>query len=179
MTDSRQHIRATDVAVSRSAMAAPLVAILLAVLLAIVAWCAWPVTTVAIVDETTGTTLALIAAEGDATLRLSYVHSIYRQPGVEEFAVREDGLYLVRISSPSVAVLEYYARPEPIESTGSGYAIQVAPTIYQRLPVKAGPVGQRTVSYAGREIPLHERAGSGDRVTLSVARVPRLLTWRP
>ena len=100
---------------------------------------------------------------------LRYMHSIYRQPATEEFAVRADGLYLVRLASPSTAVLEYYARPEPVTPAGSGFEIRLArPERFPRLSVLASEVGERTVVYAGRELPLHRLAGPGHRVSLSL-----------
>jgi hypothetical protein len=105
-------------------------------------------------------------------LQLRYVHSIYRQPATEEFAVRRDGLYLVRLASPSTAVLEYYARPEPVAPVapaGSGFEIRLArPERFPGLSVLASEVGERTVVYAGRELPLHRLAGPGHRVSLSL-----------
>jgi Domain of unknown function (DUF1850) len=145
-----------------------------ALCLGLLIWSLWPVLAVQIVNETRRQTIARLAVQDGAPLRLSYVHSIYGQPGVEEFAVRPGGLELVRLGSPSAAVLEYYARPEPILTAGRLYEIRPAPQRYPQLSVRVGPVGRRTVVYAGHKLALHELAADGDRVTLEVLPVPRL-----
>ena len=142
--------------------------------LGLLIWSLWPVRAVQIVNDTRQQTIARLAVEDRAPLRLSYVHSIYRQPGIEEFAVRPGGLDLVRLGSPSVAVLEYYARPEPIVAAGGLYEIRPAPQRYDQLSVRVGPVGRRTVVYAGHQLALHELAADGDRVTLEVVHLPRI-----
>ena len=125
-----------------------------------------------VVDETSGETLAHLplapesgrelgqgaeaGLEGGAPLQLRYRHSVYGQPAVEEFAVTPAGLRLVRLASPSVAVLEYYARPEPIRPAPEGYEIRVlsGPPV-PRLTLLASETGQRTVRLRGA------RAGPG------------------
>jgi hypothetical protein len=127
-----------------------------------------------VVDEARGESIAVLPVAGDSLLELRYVHSVYHQPAVEEFAVRPDGLRLVRLTSPSVAVLEYYARPEPVTPTDTGFEIRLATAErYPRLEVLVGEVGQRTVVYAGRELPLYRLAGEGVRVGLTVTQGER------
>lgn len=128
--------------------------------------------TVRVVDEARGVTLARLPAQGDQRLELRYVHSVYRQPAVEELEVTPAGLRLVRLASPSAAVMEYYARPEPVRPTAEGYEIRIAPETQApapRLELLVGETGRRTVVYAGRELPLHTLAGEGARVSLTVA----------
>jgi hypothetical protein len=160
----------------------------LALLLAVAIWAVWPQPTVRVVDATTRATLARLPIHDGAPLRLAYVHSIYRQPGVEEFAVGADGLALARIASPSLAVLEYYARPEPVAPAPEGYEIRIqpcdgpAPCAWQAaqptLSVLVSALGRRTLSYAGRELPLDELAAESGHVTLQVGWAPRLvLLW--
>ena len=110
---------------------------------------------------------------GRALLQLRYRHSVYGQPAVEEFAVTPAGLRLVRLASPSVAVLEYYARPEPIRPAPEGYEIRVlsGPPV-PRLTLLASETGQRTVRFGGRELPLATLAGDGHRVSLAVTGAP-------
>jgi Domain of unknown function (DUF1850) len=144
-----------------------------------------------VVDETSGETLAHLpldlgtapgmapgtdtedeggaGGEGGALLQLRYRHSVYGQPAVEEFAVTLAGLRLSRLVSPSVAVLEYYARPEPIRPAPEGYEIRVLsdPPV-PRLGLLASETGQRTVLIGGRELPLAALAGEGHRVSLAV-----------
>ena len=140
-------------------------------------WALWPVRLVQ-VEDARGLPLARLPVADDALLQLSYVHSIHRQPAVEEFAVRADGLELVRLASPSVAVLEYYARPEPIVPDGEAHVIRPAPERHAPLAVRVGTVGQRTLRYAGQILPLHGLAADGERVTVQVVQTPRLaLLW--
>ena len=160
----------------------------LALLLAGAAWAIWPQPTLQVVDATTRVTLARLPLQDQAPLRLTYVHSIYRQPGVEEFAVAADGLALARLASPSEAVLEYYARPEPITPASEGYEVRIQPcrnpgacaqqAAQPTLSVLVSALGRRTLSYAGRELPLYELAADGGHVTLQVGWAPRLvLLW--
>jgi hypothetical protein len=140
-----------------------------------------------VVDETSGETLAHLpldlgrapgtapgtdtegGREGGALLQLRYRHSVYGQPAVEEFAVTPAGLRLARLASPSVAVLEYYARPEPIRPAPEGYEIRVlSDPPLPRLGLLASETGQRTVLFGGRELPLASLAGDGHRVSLAV-----------
>jgi hypothetical protein len=144
----------------------------------------WPVPAVRVFDAASQRTLARLPADEGAPLRLSYQHSIYRQPGIEEFAVRDGALRLVRLASPSMAVLEYYARPEPIVAGADGYEVRVAacegaapcarPASQPTLTVLVSGLGQRTLSHAGRRVPLHELAADGSRVTIQVGLAPRL-----
>ena len=146
--------------------------------LALALWGLWPVSALEIANATTHQTIARLAVAGDAPLRLTYRHSIYRAPAAEEFAVGEEGLDLVRLASPSPAVLEYYARSEPIVASGAGYEIRLAPERHAALALLASELGQRTVAYAGHELPLHHLAADGHRVTLRVVRAPRVtLLW--
>jgi hypothetical protein len=141
-------------------------------------WALAPVPVLHVANATGNQTVARLPLVPEAPLRLSYVHSIYRAPAAEEFAVGDAGLALVALHSPSLAVLEYYARREPVLTTESGYTIQVAPEQHPHLAVRASAIGQRTVAYAGHELPLHRLAADGDRVTLAVERAPRLaLLW--
>ena len=128
-----------------------------------------------ITNESTDRIVAEVPVDTGAGLTLSYVHSIYRQPGHEEFTVQPDGLRLVRLRSGSVPVLEYYARVEPIRSAAAGaeHVIDVAPELHRTLPVLVSALGQRTVTTNGRSYRLHQMVADGDRVRLRVARVPR------
>ncbi|HEU5318826.1 MAG TPA: DUF1850 domain-containing protein [Chloroflexota bacterium] len=139
----------------------------------------WPTRAVRIVDETNGRQLACVAARAGTELRVAYVHSIYRQPASEEFVVRDDALELTRLRSPSLPVMEYYARREPIQQDVAGYTIEVAPERHQSLPVLVSRLGERTVHYDGRVWPLYELAADGDRVRVSVGPRPRICTLWP
>ena len=160
----------------------------LALLLAGVAWALWPLPSMQVVDTTTRATLARLPIQDQGPLRLTYMHSIYRRPGVEEFAVDASGLVLARLASPSEAVLEYYVRPEPVVPAPEGYEIRIQPcrelspcaqpAVQPTLPVLVSALGRRTLSYAGRELPLYELAAESGHVTLQVGWAPRLvLLW--
>ena len=135
----------------------------------------WPVLALEIVDTGSGHVLARLAVAEATPVRLSYVHTLDRAPASEEFVVRAGRLELVRLHSPSAAVLEYYARPEPIRPAPEGYAIDLAGESYAELPVLASATGQRTVHCCGRVVALAALAGDGARVVLRVARWPRVV----
>ena len=143
------------------------------------AWLGWPVPTVRLVSDTRGVEIACAPAKMGAELRLTYVHSIYREPAAEEFRVRADGLALVRLRSVSVPVLEYYARPESIRSVGGDYVVDVPNERHGSLPVLVSALGQRTVHYDGRVWPLHELAADGERVRLTVEPAARMCSLWP
>ncbi len=161
-----------------------LIALALVLVLAAASWALWPVPTLRLEHRTTGRVLALLPVEQGAFLRLSYVHSVYDRPGVEEFVVESGGLRLVRLTSPSAAVLEYYARPEPIVRDGEGYAIHVVacargtacdpPAPLRRLSLLASIEGRRTLTYGGRELPLYQLAAPDGRIVLTVESAPRM-----
>lgn len=136
---------------------------------------AWPVPALEIVDPASGHVHVRLAVAEATPVRLAYLHSLYRAPGSEEFVVRDGRLELVRLRSPSEAVLEYYARPEPIRLAPDGYAIDVAGPAYAELPVLASATGQRTVHCCGRVVALASLAGDGARVVLRVAQRPRVV----
>ena len=142
-------------------------------------WLAWPVQAVRLINDTNGRDLDCVAAHSGAPLRLTYVHSIYSQPAAEEFLVGDDGLELVGLRSPSVPVLEYYARREPIRRDGAEHAIDVPHERHTSLTVLVSALGQRTVHYDGRVWTLPDLAADGDRVRLTVERAPRLCTLWP
>lgn len=117
----------------------------------------------------TGKGLARLEAPAGTPLQLTYVHSIYRQPAIEEFRLDGSGLTLIRLGSPSAAVLEYYARPEPLRPIDGGFAILPAPIHYPTLTILASERGERTVVYGPSTIPLYRLVPDGDPVRLGVA----------
>ena len=143
------------------------------------AWLLWPVPAVRLLNDSTGVELGCAPAVDGAPLRLTYVHSIYRQPAAEEFIVRAAALELVRLRSASVPVLEYYARPETIRPLGEEHVIDVPAERHTALPVLVSALGQRTVHYDGRTWALPQLAADGERVRLTVERAPRLCTLWP
>ena len=136
-----------------------------------------PAPAIEVADADSGRALLYLPLVDDSTLWLGYVHSVYRQPAREGFRVQDGGFALVELRSRSQAVLEYYARAESIGREGDEYAIRLAGEHYAELPVLVSALGQRTLHYASRQLPLHGLAGDGARVRLRVVRPPRLVTW--
>ncbi|GIW12351.1 MAG: hypothetical protein KatS3mg061_3408 [Dehalococcoidia bacterium] len=139
------------------------------------AWLAWPTPVVVIREEGSGQLVARLAAA--SPLRMTYLHSLIKQPGEEEFQVEAGGLRLVRLASPSAAVLEYYARSEPIERDGDRYVVWVRGETPQALAVLASARGQRTVVVGEHRLPLHQLVPHGTPLRIGVEHWPRLLTW--
>jgi hypothetical protein len=155
----------------------------LVALLGLGAWALWPVPALEVADATTGRPLAWLSAPVDGVVALTYLHSLYGQPAREEFIVTPAGLQLVRLASPSLAVLEYYGRPEPPARVGAEYTIAVAPCPVdapcaegprQELAVLASARGRRSLEVAGRVVPLYRLGATDDRVTLRLGWAPRL-----
>src|SRR3712207_8273670 len=90
----------------------------LAILSGLGVWLLWPLTWLEVADAATGQVFVRFAPPEGAPLVLEYVHSMYHEPAWEEFRLRDGGLALISIRSRSEAVLEYYARPEPIVEIG-------------------------------------------------------------
>jgi hypothetical protein len=145
----------------------------LAMLVLLGAWLSAPVPALLVEEAATGRTLARLPL-GDGPVLLRYRHSLYDAPAEEEFAVEGDELVLRRVRSPSLAVLEYYARPEPPRAVDGGYAIDGLNDRHRALPVLAGPIGARTLAHGGRAITLHELAAAGGQVHVRVGQAPRI-----
>jgi Domain of unknown function (DUF1850) len=89
---------------------------------------------------------------------LAYRHSYYDAPARELFAVRGDELRLRGITSPSAAVLDYYALAG--ERRRRGGWLHLVPTEgrrYERIPLIATATGRRTLLVGGERIPLYAR----------------------
>ncbi|MFN8534979.1 MAG: hypothetical protein U0556_15690 [Dehalococcoidia bacterium] len=151
--------------------------VLTGLLLGVAAWLLWPVPTVDLTDERSGRLVGRLAANGTITMR--YVHSIYHQPAAEVLVADPAGLRLVRLSSPSEAVLEYYARPEPIHQEGDQFAIDVADATGAPISALASQVGRRSIEGGGKFVMLHEAAPHGTPIRITVANQPRLFAWLP
>ena len=146
---------------------------MLALLLLAVVWASAPAPTLVLTDGRTGVPVARLPISGTVTMR--YVHSFIHQPAAEVFAAEPSGLRLVRLASPSEAVLEYYARPEPIRPAGEVFAIDIADEPARPLTALASAVGRRTVESGGRAIALHDLVPHGTPVRFSVEMRPRLV----
>ena len=101
---------------------------------------------------------------GDA-FSITYQHSIYRQPVVEEFSVGPGGdLVLTGVRSDSGAVLEYFG----FSDTRPFHAMnRPMRTIVFRVAVE----GAQMLTLGGRRISFLELGDPGDRITLRLADV--------
>ncbi len=143
-----------------------------------VAWLLAPRLTVEAHDDATGVLIGGCAVpNGAGRVALDYRHSIYGRAGREEFEASPAGLALVRLSSPAEAVLEYYARPEPVRRVEGGFEIRVDDPPIPRLRLLASAIGERTLVCGDVRLPLFAREPAGTRVSLTARWRPRLLTW--
>jgi hypothetical protein len=89
---------------------------------------------------------------------LAYRHSYYDAPARELFTVRGDELRLRAITSPSAAVLDYYALAgERRRSRGWLHLVPTDRRRYDRIPLIATATGRRTLLVGGERIPLYAR----------------------
>jgi len=99
---------------------------------------------------------------------MSYIHSIYREPVIEEFQAEEDAIVLKGIRTKSPAVMEYYGFGDMKE--------------FHPMNVRMGAVfiirrgmGQGQGLILGdRKIDLSEIGERGDRIQLRVESMPLL-----
>jgi hypothetical protein len=86
---------------------------------------------------------------------LEYRHSYYRVAAREAFRADGDGFRMVEVSSPSEAVLDYYAIAG---EKRTGRWATLAPRHqrrFERLPLIATATGRRTLAVDGRRYPLY------------------------
>ena len=101
---------------------------------------------------------------GDA-FSITYQHSIYRQPVVEEFSVGPDGeLVLTGVRSESGAVLEYFGFSDSRPFHAMNRPMR---TIVFRVAME----GAQTLTLGGRRISFLRLGDPGDRITLRLADV--------
>jgi len=99
---------------------------------------------------------------GDA-FAITYQHSIYLQPVVEEFSVGPDGdLILTAVRSESGAVLEYFGFSDSRPSHAMNRPMR---TIVFRVAME----GAQTLSLGGRRISFLALGDPGDRITVRLA----------
>ena len=99
---------------------------------------------------------------GDA-FSITYQHSIYLQPVVEEFSVGPGGeLVLTGVRSESGAVLEYFGFSDSRPFHAMNRPMR---TIVFRVAVE----GAQTLTLGGRRIPFLGLGDPGDRITLRLA----------
>lgn len=96
-----------------------------------------------------------------------YIHSIYKEPVVEEFEAEEDAIVLKGVRTSSPAVMEYLGFEDmkqfhPMnEKMGAIY-------------FKWGTGGGQTLIIGGRKIHFNEIGKRGDRIQLRVESIPLL-----
>src|SRR5512135_1344459 len=99
---------------------------------------------------------------GDA-FSITYQHSIYRQPVVEEFSVGPGGeLVLTGVRSESGAVLEYFGFSDSRPFHAMNRPMR---TIVFRVAVE----GAQTLTLGGRRVSFLDLGDPGDRITLRLA----------
>ena len=119
----------------------------------------------------------------DAPVTLRYRHSLYDAPAEEEFEIVGGALALRRLRSPRLAVLDYYARPEPIRASGDQYQIDIDidDPSERRSEVRllVSPIGQRTLAHGGRTVALHElpTTDTDGRVRVRIGSMPAIARW--
>jgi hypothetical protein len=136
--------------------------LLAAVLAAAVLALAGRATPSVVVRDPGGVVVARAPLPSDGRFALSYRHSVYGAPAVEQFVVGPgDTFRLVGISSPSEAVLDYYALDGSRRRDGDGWRLDVAggPGM-DSLPVIATALGERTLVAGGLRLPLFAPAGA-------------------
>lgn len=101
---------------------------------------------------------------GDA-FSITYRHSIYRQPVVEEFSVGSGGdLVLTGVRSESGAVLEYFGFSDSQPFHAMNRPMR---TIVFRVAME----GAQVLTLGGRQISFLELGAPGDRITVRLADV--------
>lgn len=115
-----------------------------------------------VVSGGAGRIIARVPMPADGRFALHYRHSIYEEPGLETFAVRGDDRFeLVKLSSPSRAVLDYYALAGDRGPRDGWYVLRPArEQVYRRLPLIATATGRRTLVVGERRIPLFGPGGA-------------------
>jgi hypothetical protein len=89
---------------------------------------------------------------------LEYRHSYYRVPAREEFRAGGSGFRMVGVSSPSEAVLDYYAIAGAKRLGAWSTLAPERPERFERLPLIATATGRRTLAVGDRRYPLYGAA---------------------
>ncbi len=122
----------------------------------------WPVTVLEFENAERGAVVRYHVETGDA-FSITYRHSIYRQPVVEEFSVGRDGeLVLTGVRSESGAVLEYFGFDDSRPFHPMNRPMR---TIVFRVAVE----GAQTLTLGGRRISFLSLGDPGDRITVRLA----------
>jgi hypothetical protein len=108
-----------------------------------------------VVRDDSGSVLVETPLPESGRFALEYRHSYYRVPAREEFRAGGSGFRMVAVSSPSEAVLDYYAI-EGTKRLGPWATLAPAhPRSFERLPLIATAKGRRTLAVDGRRYPLY------------------------
>jgi len=108
-----------------------------------------------------GDAVATLPLPADRHFDLAYRHSVYHAPALERFrAAPGGGLRLEAVSSPSEAVLDYYALDGRRARRDGWWTLRLAhPARFETLPLIATSVGRRTLVAGGTRIPLYAAGG--------------------
>ncbi|HZW36340.1 MAG: hypothetical protein ACM319_05975 [Deltaproteobacteria bacterium] len=124
----------------------------------------WPATALVFENDGRGIVARFPVKTGDA-FSITYQHSIYRQPVVEEFSVGPGGeLVLTGVRSDSGAVLEYFGFSDSRPFHAMDRPMR---TIVFRVAVE----GAQTLTLGGRRTSFLSLGDPGDRITLRLADV--------
>jgi hypothetical protein len=107
---------------------------------------------------------ARLPASGD--FALEYRHSYYGVPAREHFRAGDSGFSMVGVSSPSEAVLDYYAIAGAKRLGRWSTLAPARPRRFERLPLIATTTGRRTLAVDGRRYPLY--GGAPRHLTIAV-----------
>ena len=124
----------------------------------------WPATVLEFENAGRGIVARYPVEAGDA-FSITYQHSIYRQPVIEEFSVGPGGeLVLTGVRSESGAVLEYFGFTD-----SRPFHVMNRPmrTIVFRVAVE----GAQTLSLGDRRVSFSSLGDPGDRITVRLADV--------
>jgi len=124
----------------------------------------WPGTSLEFANTDRGTVFRYPLERGQ-TFSVTYVHSIYRQPVVEEFSVGPGGeLVLTGVRSESGAVLEYFGFTDSRPFHAMNRPMR---TIVFRVAVEEA----QTLSLGDRRVSFLRLGDPGDRITVRLADV--------
>jgi hypothetical protein len=124
----------------------------------------WPGTSLEFANTDRGTVFRYPLERGQ-TFSVTYVHSIYRQPVVEEFSVGPGGeLVLTGVRSESGAVLEYFGFTDSRPFHAMNRPMR---TIVFRVAVEEA----QTLSLGDRRVSFSSFGDPGDRITVRLADV--------
>ncbi len=97
---------------------------------------------------------------------LEYRHSYYRVAARELFRAEGSSFHMVEVSSPSEAVLDYYAIAGEKRLGRVATLAPARPRRFERLPLIATTTGRRTLAVDGRRYPLY--GGAPRHLTIEV-----------